>query len=107
VSEDRRSAAARRVHEAQKCFRVFSNYDTGECWVHPATLKAMKEAERACADGDYDRAAHLAEVVLVMIRRDTAKYQADPNAWIAKMRAVEEAERPRPPRCTCSPRHWC
>jgi hypothetical protein len=37
---ERRQAATRRVFEAQKTFRPFSNYASGECWVHPATLKA-------------------------------------------------------------------
>jgi hypothetical protein len=79
-------AVAQRVHAAQKCFRTFSDYDKGECWVHPATLQAMREAEQAFARDDFDRAEHLAGVVLAMMERDTAKYNADPKAWIAKMR---------------------
>lgn len=84
MSEERRSAAASRVHEAQKCFRVFSDYDKGISWVRPATLQAMKEAECALSHNDYDRAEHLAAVVVAMMRRDTVKYQANPQAWRAK-----------------------
>jgi hypothetical protein len=73
VTEERRLDVARYLVEAQKCFRVFSNYDTGECWVKPATLQAMREAELAFANEAYDRAEHLAEVVLAMMRRDTLK----------------------------------
>jgi hypothetical protein len=86
MDEDRRFAAAQRVFAAQKCFRPFCNYVTGECWVHPATLQAMREAEAALAQDDYDRAEHLSVVVIAMMRRDTARFNADPKAWIAKMR---------------------
>jgi hypothetical protein len=79
-------AAARRVVAAQKCFRPFTDYDKGECWVRPATLQAMREAEQAFARDDYERAEHLAEVVLAMMRRDTARLNADPKLWIARMR---------------------
>jgi hypothetical protein len=47
----------------------------------------MKEAERAFAEDDYDRAEHLADVVIAMFRRDTVKYQADPQAWMAQRKA--------------------
>lgn len=86
MSKQRRISAARRVLEAQKCFRVFTNYATGQCWVKPATLQAMREAEQAFADDDFDRAEHLSDVVIAMMRRDTARFEADPEAWIAAMR---------------------
>jgi hypothetical protein len=83
---DAQTAAARRVFAAQKCFRPFSDYATGECWVHPATLQAMREAEAAFAAAEYDRAEHLADVVLAMMRRDTIKFSADRKGWITRMR---------------------
>ena len=49
-----------------------------------AVEQAIKQAEAAFAAEDYDRAEHLAEVVLRMARRDAVKFQADPNAWMAK-----------------------
>jgi hypothetical protein len=49
----------------------------------------MKEAEKAFAADDYDRAEHLAEVVLSMMRRDTVKFQSNPKAWIEKMREAK------------------
>lgn len=88
MDEARRLVGVQRVVEAQQCFRVFSNYTTGECWVKPATLQAMREAEQAFAGEDYDRAEHLAAVVIAMMRRDTSQYQADPKAWMARMREV-------------------
>jgi hypothetical protein len=54
-------------------------------------LQAIREAEQAFAADDYDRAEHLAEVVLIMMRRDTVKFQANPKAWIAKMREAAAA----------------
>ena len=81
---ERRLTAARRVVEAQKCFRPFNVKD--RCCVKPATLQAMREAEQAFAIDDYDRAEHLAAVVLSMLRRDTVKFYANPKAWIANMR---------------------
>jgi hypothetical protein len=84
---DRKLAAAHRVVAAEKCFIPFNDKD--HCWVHPATLKAMKQAEHAFANDDYDRAEHLAEVVLCMMRRDTAKFQANPEAWIANAKMRE------------------
>jgi hypothetical protein len=84
MGEDRRRAAACRVFEAQKCFRPFSDYATGECWVHPATLQAMREAEAAFAADDYDRAEYLSDVVMAMMRRDLIKFNADRKGWIAR-----------------------
>jgi hypothetical protein len=46
----------------------------------------MRETEAAFASKDYDRAEHLAAVVIAMMRRDTVRFQADPKAWIAKLR---------------------
>jgi hypothetical protein len=86
MTEDRRYATAKRVFEAQKLFRPFTDYAKDECWVHPATLQAMKQAEAAFANDDYDSADHLAEVVTRMMRRDTIKFQQNPKAWIARMR---------------------
>jgi hypothetical protein len=86
--EDRRLVCARRVFTAQKCFLPFNI--KGKCWVKPATLKAMQEAERAFAEDDYDRAEHLAAVVLAMMKRDTVKFTADPKAWMARMRFIAE-----------------
>jgi hypothetical protein len=80
-------AAARRVFEAAKTFRVFYDYDK-DCWPSRASEQAMREAEQAFAADDYDRAGHLAAVVLVMMRRDTAKFNADPKGWIARMREL-------------------
>jgi hypothetical protein len=86
--EDRRLACACRVFAAQKCFLPFNV--KGKCWVKPATLKAMQEAERTFAEDDCDRAEHLAAVVICMMKRDTAKFTADPKAWMARMRFVAE-----------------
>jgi hypothetical protein len=88
--EERRLAAARHVVEAQKCFPEFYD-DNDRCWVHPATLQAMREAEQAFFDDDYGRAEHLAVVVIVMIRRDTAKFRANRAAWIAARTAEAAA----------------
>jgi hypothetical protein len=82
--EQRRLTAAHHVFEAQQTFLVFNDED--QCWVYPATLRAMQQAEAAFADDDFDRAEHLAAVVLCMMRRDTAKFRANPKAWIARMR---------------------
>jgi hypothetical protein len=95
LSDDRRLAAARCVFEAQKTFRPFHN-EGGECWVKPATLQAMREAEAAFAGEDFARAEHLAAVVLCMMRRDTVKFNANRAAWIARMReARREREKER------------
>ena len=51
-----------------------------------AVEQAIKQAEAAFTAADYDRAEHLAEVVLHMTRRDAPKFQADPEAWIARQR---------------------
>jgi hypothetical protein len=81
---ERRLAVARRVLEAQKATAIFRVKDA---WVPSrAVERAIKEAEAAFAAADYDRAEHLAEVVLCMTRRDAPKFQADPNAWIARQR---------------------
>jgi hypothetical protein len=90
MSEDRRLAVAGRVLAAQKCFRLFDI--DGRCWANPASERAMQEAESAFAKSDYDRAEHLAEVVLAMLRRDSAKYNANPEAWIARMREQAETQ---------------
>jgi hypothetical protein len=85
MRDDREIASARRVHEAQKLFRPFSDYERDECWVHPATLQAMREAEAAFDREDYDLTDHLAAVVTSMMRRDLPKFQADPAAWKARL----------------------
>jgi hypothetical protein len=77
---DRRLAVARRLVKAGKALRVFNVKN--QCWVNRATEQAMKQAEAAFASHDYDRAEHF----LSMTRRDTAEFQANPKAWIAKMR---------------------
>jgi hypothetical protein len=46
----------------------------------------MRESEAAFSAGEYDRAEHLADVVLHMARRDTTKFQADPKKWIERQR---------------------
>jgi hypothetical protein len=94
MNDERRLAVARRVVEAQKCFRVFTNYDTGECWVKPATLQAMREAEQAFANDEYDQAEHLSDVVLVMMHRDISQYRADPKAWIVRVREQDHEATP-------------
>jgi hypothetical protein len=87
MREQRRQAAGRRVFEAQKQLRRFADAAAGAQWVHPATDKAMKDAELAFSDDDYDRAEHLAAVVTVMLGRDFAKFNADPKVWRSKLRA--------------------
>jgi hypothetical protein len=86
MSDERRLACARRVVEAKKCFRLFNVED--HCWASPATEAAMQAAEAAFTRDDYDSAEHLAAVVLAVMRRETAKFQANPEAWIAKMREL-------------------
>ena len=72
----------------------FTNYDTGECWVKPATLQAMREAEQAFANDEYDQAEHLSDVVLVMMHRDISQYRADPKAWIVRVREQDHEATP-------------
>jgi hypothetical protein len=54
--EDRRQACARHVFEAQKTFLPFNV--NAHCWVIPAILKAMQEAEQAFADVDRWRSGN-------------------------------------------------
>jgi hypothetical protein len=86
MDDDRRMAVARRLVEAGKALRVFQIKD--RYWPNRATEQAMK-SERAFGREDYDRAEHLADVVLRMVRRDTIKFQADPKKWIDKIRELQ------------------
>jgi hypothetical protein len=86
IDEGRRLVVARRLVEAGRALRVFQVKDD-YCPSH-ATLQAMRESETAFSAGDYDNAEHLADVVLRMARRDTIKFQANPEAWIAKLQFV-------------------
>ena len=97
------------VHKAQKAMRAFCDqmgawcrcngiyeaiyekaasyyHGTDEVWVSRPTMKAMKEAERAFSDDEFDLADHLADVIQVMLRRDTIKFKADPKKWIDRQR---------------------
>jgi hypothetical protein len=87
TTDQRRLAVARCVFEAQKAASIFRVNDD---WVPSrAVEQAIKQAEHAFADDDYDRAEHLAKVVLCMVRRDAPKFQADPKAWVALKRSVQ------------------
>ena len=84
ADDDRRTAVARRLVEAGKALRVFQIKD--RYW---ARSREPRESERAFGREDYDRAEHLADVVLRMVRRDTIKFQADPKKWIDKIRELQ------------------
>jgi multidrug resistance efflux pump len=84
---DRRLAVARRLVEAQKATAIC--HVKGDCCPSRAVEQATKEAECAFAEKDYARAEHLAEVVLCMARRDAARFQANPEAGVARLRSVQ------------------
>lgn len=48
----------------------------------------MKEAERAFADGQYDRSERLAKVVALMIKREAPKFAADPMKYVETRREL-------------------
>jgi hypothetical protein len=89
MSDERRVAVARRVVEAQKCFCVFNVED--HCWASPATEAAMQQAEAAFACDDYDSAEQLRRVTPHHGEHNSGQmFQANPEAWIAKMRHAAE-----------------
>jgi aminoglycoside phosphotransferase (APT) family kinase protein len=54
--------------------------------------EAMKEAERAFSDEDYDKAEYLAKVVAYLVKREAPKFAANPKAWIEKHHAMKAGE---------------
>jgi hypothetical protein len=50
--------------------------------------EAMKEAERAFSDDDYDLAEHLIKVVAYLVQREAPKFAANPKAWIETRREL-------------------
>ncbi len=76
----RRVAVARQLVDVGRALHAFDFQ--GEQYLSPAVDAAMKEAERAFSDDDYDRAEHLAKVVACMVRREAPKFAADPKRWI-------------------------
>lgn len=84
--KNRRLAAAHRVVEAQRAVAAF-RVDDRWC-ASRAVEQAMKEAEAAFAVDDHECASHLAEVVLLMCRRELPKFRADPEAWMARLQEL-------------------
>lgn len=86
--DSRRRAVAIRMIEAGKATTAFCVGRDGWC-AGRAIEKAIRQAEAAFARDDFDTAEHLAAVVLCMCKRAMPKFQADPKAWLAAMRAKE------------------
>ncbi len=76
--------AADLMVEAQQAVAMFHVGDD-DC-PSRAVAQAMNELEAAFVDDEFDRAEHLAAVVMRMVRRDLPKFQANPKAWLAKLR---------------------
>jgi hypothetical protein len=104
ADEERRDDVSRKIFEVQKLWRAFhlevmkglrangakserlrTDDSIGTC---PAIDKAMRDCEFASSDYDgpanFDRAEFLCKVVVRMIERERAKFQADPKAWLIR-----------------------
>jgi hypothetical protein len=77
---DRRLIVARQLVAVGRSLNAFNS---GEGQYLSRTVdEVMKEAERAFADDNYDRAEHLAKVVAYLVGRESPKFAANPKAWI-------------------------
>jgi hypothetical protein len=61
----------------------------GKQYLSRTVDEAMKEAERAFSEGDYERAEHLAKVVACLVRREAPKFAANPKVWIETRRELQ------------------
>jgi hypothetical protein len=52
----------------------------------PATMQAFREAQLAYIADDLNKFEYLAAVTMAMLRRDTAKFNADPKKWHERLR---------------------
>jgi hypothetical protein len=76
----RQQVVARQLVDVGRSLWAF-NHGDGQ-YLSRTVDEAMKEAERAFSDDDYDRAEHLAKVVAYLVKREAPKFAANPKAWI-------------------------
>jgi hypothetical protein len=86
LMEARKLEVAKQLLAVGRMFNAFL-YD-GEQRPSRAIDQAMKEAERAFADGQYDRSERLAKVVALMIKREAPKFAADPMKYVETRREL-------------------
>jgi hypothetical protein len=82
----RQQLVARQLVDVGRSLNAFNHGD--EQYLSRTVDGAMKEAEAAFVDDDYDRAEHLAQVVAYLVRREAPKFAADPKMWIETRREL-------------------
>jgi hypothetical protein len=82
----RQQRVARQIVDVGRSLNAFNFED--EQYLSRAVDKAMKEAEAAFSDDDYDRAEHLAKVVACLVKREAPKFAANPRALIEARREL-------------------
>ena len=86
--QTRKFKVARQLVEVGRSLWAF-NYGDGQ-YLSRTVDRAMKEAEKAFGDADYDHAEHLGKVVACLVRREAPKFAANPTAWIERRRELRE-----------------
>jgi hypothetical protein len=89
-NEERRLEVARQIVAVQKSLCAFEYGDVDHCrlyWSRPVE-RTMKEAEKAFAEDDFDRAEYLAKVTAKMVQREAPKFAANPAKWIERWQLV-------------------
>jgi hypothetical protein len=82
----RQRRVARQIVDVGRSLDAF-NHEDGQ-YLSRAVSEAMKECEAAFSVDDYDRAEYLAKVVAVLVKRETPKFAANPQAWIEARREL-------------------
>jgi hypothetical protein len=82
----RKLTVARRLVDVGRSLKAFDF--EGKQYLSRTVDEAMKAAEQAFSDTDYDRAEHLAKVVAYLVRREAPKFTANPKAWIETRREL-------------------
>lgn len=82
----RQQRVAHQLVDVGRSLNAFNHGD--EQYLSRTVDAAMKEAEAAFADDDYDRAEHLAKVVACLVRREAPRFAANPKRWIEAWREL-------------------
>jgi hypothetical protein len=83
----RQLTVARQLVDVGKSLHAFDHgpyipFEGRKQYLSHTVDEAMKEAEAAFSDDDYDRAEYLAKIVAYLVRREAPKFAGNPEAWI-------------------------
>ena len=85
----RRDTIAREIGTLAPAIRRAFAHE-GEARVPPVIARTLADAWTALDGGEHANAERLVEVVRFLIERESAKFRADPAAWLERQRALVE-----------------